>query len=447
MKFRYQNWVENLNWDWCLSRQRFFGIPFPVWHCTQCNEIFLAKEEQLPVDPQETPYHTKCKCGDGASILPDTDMMDTWNTSSLTPYITLDMYNKISGDTTGFSFDKSTDFIPMSMRPQAHDIIRTWAFYTIVKAWMHNDKLAWNNIVISGHVLSNQKEKISKSVGNSTLTPENLLESYSADAVRFWTASARLGYDTAFSENQLKIGQKLSTKLWNAFKFGYIYLENFIPEQTPTSFNLTNSWILHEISSAYKSYTNYLNNNEFSLALDSIDKFFWSIYCDNYLELIKEQLSNQDKYTEAENYETKWVLYQVGLRILQLYAPYLPYITENLYKLIYKDIEKTVSLHITEYSDYQTVYDFEARSKEMTELLEIISKIRKLKSDNKLSLKTELEKIVFVTTNLDLTNLIKENEKLIKGISKAELLKFEHSDIEQYELTFNNDKHNAIISI
>lgn len=446
MKFRYKNWVENLNWDWCLSRQRFFGIPFPVWHCNSCNEILIADEKQLPIDPQETRYESCChKCGE-QNITPDMDMMDTWNTSSLTPYICLDLYNKAKGDNS-FDFDSVGDFIPMSMRPQAHDIIRTWAFYTIVKSWMHNNTKPWDSIVISGHVLSNKKEKISKSKGNSTLTPENLLESYSADAIRFWTASARLGYDTAFSENQLQIGQKLTTKLWNAFRFAQTYIENFKPDNMPEELDITNRWILNEISNTYKNYCNYLNNNEFSLALDTTDKFFWSNYCDNYLELIKGQLSNPEKHTNNQIYSTKWTLYHVGIRILQLYAPYMPHITDYLYSLIYKDVEKTKSLHITDFSKYQTQYNYDPAASQMKLLLEVISKVRKLKSENKLSLKTDLEKIVFVTQNLTLTNLIKENEELIKEISKAKLINYEYSSEEIYHLDQLNDQYNAKISV
>ena len=164
MKSRYINWVENLSWDWCLSRQRFYGIPFPVWHCTACGNVILAKQDQLPVDPQETPYAGTCPKCDSHAIIADTDVMDTWNTSSITPYICAQFYdNRIK---TPFDDARIKECIPMSMRPQAHDIIRTWAFYTIVKAWMHNKTVPWKDIVISGHVLSDAKEKLSKSKDN-----------------------------------------------------------------------------------------------------------------------------------------------------------------------------------------------------------------------------------------------------------------------------------------
>ena len=174
MKSRYINWVENLNWDWCLSRQRFYGIPFPVWYCTSCDSVLLPSTDQLPIDPQETTYPGKtCPKCHSSEIIPDTDIMDTWNTSSLTPYICYSLLHPEATDV--FSPAITEQFLPMSMRPQAHDIIRTWAFYTIVKAYLHNNIIPWKSVVISGHVLSSTAEKISKSKEHTIPAPEKLI--------------------------------------------------------------------------------------------------------------------------------------------------------------------------------------------------------------------------------------------------------------------------------
>ena len=166
MKSRYIDWVQNISWNWCLSRQRFFGIPFPVWHCKDCSTILTPPLNSLPIDPQEVSYPgTDCSACKSKNIAADTDVMDTWNTSSLTPYICFDLFNK--GVNSAFDDAKLDTFLPMSMRPQAHDIIRTWAFYTIVKSWMHHEIIPWKDIVISGHVLSDAQEKLSKSFNNS----------------------------------------------------------------------------------------------------------------------------------------------------------------------------------------------------------------------------------------------------------------------------------------
>lgn len=283
MKTRYTNWVENINWDWCLSRQRFYGIPFPAWHCVDCNYVICAREDQLPLDPQEVTYQGACPGCGSSNIIADMDVMDTWNTSSLTPYICSAL---LKGDVKAV-FDR--EYEVMNMRPQAHDIIRTWAFYTIVKTWMHHGTIPWQNIVISGHVLSTEKEKISKSRENSPLRPENLLKQYPADVIRYWTASGTLGQDVAFSENQLKVGNRLLVKLWNAFLF-------IAEHASPLQYTVTaqsnrgaiNEWILSNISACFVRYKVHFEDYEFGLALDVVEKFFWHDFCDNYLELIKD---------------------------------------------------------------------------------------------------------------------------------------------------------------
>jgi valyl-tRNA synthetase len=423
MKARYKNWVENINWDWCLSRQRFYGIPFPAWHCTACGEILLAELDQLPVDPQEQPYDGFCPKCPGSEIKPDTDVMDTWNTSSLTPYICASLYTSQTEDF--FNVGNIMPFLPMSMRPQAHDIIRTWAFYTIVKSWMHNEILPWYTIVISGHVLSTEKEKISKSRGNAPLAPESLLATYPADALRYWTASGSLGYDIAFSENQLSIGQKLLIKLWNAFRFAEPYLEGFTPSaQTPEELGIVNEWLLDSASKCFKAYIKHFQEYEFSPALAAIEEFFWHSYCDNYLELIKDQLMNSAHYKESEVYATKWTLHHVGLRVLQMYAPFIPHITETIYKHFYQKQLGTASLHQTKFDDHQTLYTFASCVRGMETILAIVTQVRKLKSEHQLSLKTEIEELIIYPALVEQKIPIDNEEALIKGITHAHTLKY-----------------------
>lgn len=410
MKSRYKNWVENINWDWCLSRQRFFGIPFPAWHCITCQEIIMACPEDLPVDPQETAYKGTCpKCG-SSTIVPDTDVMDTWNTSSLTPYICKELYK---GD---------QQFLPMSMRPQAHDIIRTWAFYTIVKTWMHDSTIPWKDIIISGHVLSTQKEKISKSQGNSPLAPENLLSLYPADVLRYWTASATLGHDVAFSDTQLKIGQRLLTKLWNAFLFikEYGIVEAAATNNSYETGSTVHAWIMHRSAETFKTYQYYFDQQEFSLALDAVEKFFWHDVCDNYLELVKDQLFNPSSYAEQEVARTRRTLATVGLRLLQLYAPFMPHITEAIYQALYQDKIGTCSLHQTRFSDYQQVFTAPDAVNVMNTVLSIVGAVRKLKSDHQLSLKTPLKQLVVSAVSPKMQQLLTKEEQLLKGVTRAE---------------------------
>ncbi|HLW73393.1 MAG TPA: valine--tRNA ligase [Candidatus Babeliales bacterium] len=481
MKSRYNDWVENLAWDWGISRQRFYGIPFPAWHCQDCGKILLADLNQLPVDPQETPYNGPCSSCGSSNIKPDTDVMDTWNTSSLTPYICFDVFQKINSlsfvsfdrlRTNGenktnngeeinslssaspspsapsassspsflsaspspfvLSLSKDTnevkdtnetlEFIPMSMRPQAHDIIRTWAFDTIVKAWMHNGIAPWKSIVISGHVLSDSKEKLSKSKSNaSTMDPIMLLQRYPADAIRYWTASGRLGQDMMFSEEQLTIGQKLITKLWNAFRFAEPHLIDFTtPHTSPENLDTVNRWLLHTISACFEKYQNYFEQQEFGLALDTIEQFFWNDFCDNYVELVKNQLFNPEQYSSQQVDATRWTLYHAGLRILQLYAPYLPHATETLYQELYKKHEPIGSIHQTRYQDIQILYNFASEAEIMHSIITLVTQIRKLKSEQQLSLKTPLTTMnIFTPMNSPLREAIAQHDQLIRGITQA----------------------------
>lgn len=418
MKTRYINWVENINWDWCISRQRRFGIPFPVWHCTECQNILLAGFDTLPVDPQETPYQGRCSHCESTKIVPDTDVMDTWNTSALTPQIVM----KLLHPSANF-FDATktlTPFVPISMRPQAHDIIRTWAFYTIARSWMHHKDIPWKSIVISGHVLSSQQEKLSKSQENSTTSPQHLLKTYPADAIRYWTASGGLGHDIAFSDAQIRIGQRLVTKLWNAFRFSKNHLANFgYNPQQPTELGLVNEWVLTELTNCFEQYKRSFDDYEFGHALPPLEQFFWNKFCDNYLELIKHQVFNQTEYPTSQVHATLWTLYQVGLAILQLYAPYLPYVTEAIYQDIYKKDIGVNSIHLTQFASTIKSASFES-SVLMHQIINIVTQVRKLKSENKLSLNTPVSTLNIVCDNQDMALQIPAHEQLIKGVTHAQ---------------------------
>ncbi len=418
MKARYKNWVENISWDWCLSRQRYFGIPFPVWHCKDCNQIIVAENKDLPIDPQETPYKGTCPHCKGTNIQPDTDVMDTWNTSSITPYICYEFF--IGGN---YRFNEMPgEFMPMSMRPQAHDIIRTWAFYTIVKSWMHHGMIPWSDIVISGHVLSDSKEKLSKSKDGGKMAPETLLANYPADAIRYWTASGGLGQDVAFSDNQLKIGSRLTIKLWNAFRFAQEHTQGVDLKTVPSTFGTINEWLLHTASQSFQEYTRYLEQNEFSLALAAVEKFFWHAFCDNYLELIKHQLFNPGEYKEEEVAATRWTLNRIGLQILQMYAPYMPYITEAIYGECYKKSVGTPSIHQTRFAQFQEEYVYAKSYATMLAVIELSTQVRRLKTEKQLSLKTPIKTLTIAAQESDILEALKSQERLIKGITQAEQL-------------------------
>jgi valyl-tRNA synthetase len=420
MKTRYIHWVENLKWDWAISRQRFFGIPFPVWHCQDCQAIICAEKNALPIDPQEAVAPQQCSTCGQSNITPDKDVMDTWNTSSLSPYICASLYQE-----NDLLEQKEPPFLPMNMRPQAHDIIRTWAFYTMIKTWMHHDTIPWKDIVISGHVLSNTQQKLSKSKDNSkSNTPEHLMAHHSIDSIRYWTASASLGYDTPFSDDQLKIGHRLVTKLWNAFRF----LEPHIAELSFThhldNVGIVNEWILHQATLVFEKYKAKFEQYEISLALEPVNTFFWQDFCDNYIELIKNQLFNPELYDPAEVCKTRQTLYLIGLRILQLYAPYLPHVTELLYQLVYKKQVQKSSLHHTVYDSHFGIYQHEKSVAIMEQVLAVIGQVRKLKTAHQLSLKSPLVTLTIVVQNQAQKDLLLQAEQLIRGVTQADQVLF-----------------------
>lgn len=432
MKTRYVHWVENIQWDWCLSRQRFYGIPFPVWYCLQCSTMIFAQKDELPIDPQEKSPKDPCSSCGSTEFTPDTDVMDTWNTSSLTPYICKELYGQ------------DDSFIPMSMRPQAHDIIRTWAFDTIVKVWMHDKTIPWKELMISGHVQTPQGEKISKSQANSPLIPENLLKMYPADVIRYWTASAALGTDVAFSETQLKIGQRLLIKLWNAFRFIKEYAH---PSDNCASYSTVDKWIIKRAQDTLLEYQRAFDAYEFNLALERAERFFWHDFCDNYLELIKDRLFNPQLYTPAEITSTRTTLFYVGMRILQLFAPYMPHITETLYGLLFQKSFSSTSLHQTRFKD---MLDLEVSIEEIVPiepLLEVINQVRKLKSDHHLSLKTGL-KVIHIHIQHEklhnIQNLLAPLEQIIQGITRAEMIDYEATYEEAIEQPVLQEKPDGL---
>lgn len=444
MKTRYINWVENLGWDWCLSRQRYFGIPFPAWHCTGCHTTILAEISQLPLDPQETPYGKPCPHCGSSSIVADTDVMDTWNTSALTPYICCSLKNP----TAPSVFDPAVvkNFLPMAMRPQAHDIIRTWAFYTLAKTWYHHKTTPWKSIVISGHVLSAKAEKISKSRDNAPTQPTDLITQWSADAIRFWTASAALGTDVAFSENQFKIGQRLVTKLWNACRFIGEHTVNVDATTTPKNFGPANEWLLHQATSAFNAYKKELENNEFSPAINHIERFFWRDLCDNYLEIVKDQLFKPENYTPEQVAATKWTLYWVGLRVLQLYAPFIPFVTEKIYQELYKESQKVPSIHKTLFSEIQHDYHFEHSAAVMETMLQVVSCVRQLKTANKLSLGTPLDELGIHTNDIQKRAHIDVHGDLLKGVCKAAIVTFTQTPVNS-EITTQDGRYRMSINL
>ena len=383
MKSRYDNWVSGLNWDWCISRQRHFGVPFPLWYCNKCNEILLADEKDIPVDPLSTKPKKKCKCGND-NFNGETDVMDTWATSSLTPQIVLDWVKDKIGHYKDVNFEK---MYSMSLRPQAHDIIRTWAFYTIVKGLYHNKKIPWENIVISGHIQDPHGRKMSKSLGN-VIEPKAVLDKYGADAWRFLAATSKLGEDMPYQEKELVTGQRTVTKLWNASKFTLMHLKTFDSKLVDKNIKLEliDRWLLTKLNKLVKCCTESFEDYEYSKTRLDTEIFFWHTFCDNYLEVVKDRLYNAKRGGEAK-IAAQYTLYRALLTVLKLFAPIMPFITEEIYHSYFVNVEKLKSVHVSEWPKYNKK-EIDDKAERIGDLMvSIISEVRQFKTKNQKSLK------------------------------------------------------------
>jgi valyl-tRNA synthetase len=377
MRARYEHWVEHLQWDWCISRQRYFGVPFPAWTCRACGATVLAALEQLPVDPQLAEPPQPCACG-ARDFAPEPDVMDTWATSSCTPFI----IGRWPDDPAWLS-----RHFPTSLHPQAHDIIRTWAFYTIVKALYHKDDIPWQAIMISGHGLSAERRKISKSKEHSEAGPLEIIERESADALRYWATSGRTGADSPFSLETIAAGRRLVTKLWNAGRFAQGRLEDFTPGAMPAALLPTDRWLLSRLDRTIARATAELDGYEYATARAEIERFFWSDLCDNYLELAKARLYGEDG---REREAAQWALYQALLAALKLLAPFLPYVTEALYQGLFREREGSASLHRARWPEPRPEWRDPAAEATGQTLLDILGEVRRYKTEHDLSVGAEL---------------------------------------------------------
>lgn len=389
MRKRYENWINGLEWDWIISRERHFGIPIPVWECKNCNNIIIANEKELPVDPLETKkLCSKCKkYAEG-----EEKVLDTWATSSLTPQI-------------ASSLTKNKIKIPYSLRPQAHDIIRTWALYTIIKSMYQEKNIPWKNIMISGFA-TKEGEKMSKSKGN-VIDPQKILEQYGADAMRFWAAGPKLGEDLDYQEKDLINGKKTVNKLLNASNFVFMNLKDY-KKQKPKKIKKIDQLFLNKLNDLIIECTDNFEKYEYSKAKSETEKFFWNIFSSNYLEIVKKRIYNE---TGNKKISAQFTLYDSLLVILKLMAPIMPFVTEEIYQKHYRKTEKTDSIHLTKWPSSKNEKD----SNDLDLFIDILTKIRQEKSNSKKPMNSE----IILTIDKKEYKKLKEMLKDLKDVSNA----------------------------
>jgi valyl-tRNA synthetase len=390
MRVRYDNWIKGLKWDWCISRQRYFGVPFPMWYCEECHKPVLADESQLPVDPLVDKPKAACACG-SKKYRPEEDVLDTWATSSMTPQLAIELFK----DHPNYR-ELHKKLYPMNLRPQAHDIITFWLFNTVVKSQLHYDKNPWKNIMIAGHALDPKGRKMSKSKGN-VIAPQEIIAKYGADCLRFWAAASKLGDDLPFMEKDLVTGKKMINKLWNASNFCIMHLKDFKSEKfDKTKLTAIDHWLLSKLNRTVVEATASFEVYEYAKTRAKTEQFFWHTFCDNYVEIVKDRIYNPDVRGKDTREAAQYCLYMGINTILKLMAPIMPHITEAVYQEYFAKKEKCSSIHISQWPEA----DVGAIKDEATGdlIIEIIGLVRKKKSEKALSLKVDVKKLIITCT-------------------------------------------------
>ena len=394
MQHRYTNWVGGLNGDWLISRQRYFGVPIPLWYPLTAagepdfNNPIIPSESQLPIDPSsDVPVgFTEAQRGVAGGFMGEPDVMDTWATSSLTPQIA----GRWIDDQKLFN-----NIFPMDVRPQAHDIIRTWLFATTVRSHFEHNIAPWKNAALSGWILDPDRKKMSKSKGN-VVTPIDLFEQYGSDAVRYWAASARPGVDTAFSEDQMKVGRKLATKLLNVTKFVLGFGEAN-PTATPTE--AVDIAMLARLASVVDEATTAFETYDYARALEKSESFFWW-FCDDYVELVKTRA-----YSEGAGSDSARAALQRALSTLQrLFAPHIPFATEEVWSWW-----QTGSIHRATWPTRSELLGGTATIEATEDLLDavcnVLAVIRRTKTEAKVSQRAEVEHVLVSATDTQVSLL------------------------------------------
>ncbi|HEX6131878.1 MAG TPA: class I tRNA ligase family protein, partial [Actinomycetota bacterium] len=388
---RYASWVEGLNQDWAVSRQRFFGVPFPVWYRLdevgepRYDDPIFADEAALPVDPSEDvpPGFAPEQRGEPGGFAGDPDVMDTWATSSLSPQIAAGWEE--DPDLFGRTF-------PMDLRPQAHEIIRTWLFYTVLRAHLEHGSLPWTNAAISGFVLDPDRKKMSKSKGN-VVTPTEVFERHSADAVRYWAASARLGFDAAFDEQQMKVGRRLAIKILNASRFA-LSMEAPAGDATEPLDRSMLAALRGVVGQATEAFDAY----EHARVLDLVERFFWG-FTDDYLELVKQRAYGVHGPEAAAS--AVGALRAALDVLLRLFAPFLPYVTEEVWSWW-----REGSVHRAAWPEAAELTAADGADPEVYEVAAgVLSAVRKEKALAKVSLRIPVERATVRDTAARLAKL------------------------------------------
>jgi valyl-tRNA synthetase len=388
---RLKAWVEGMEWDWVISRQRIFATPIPAWYCNKCGEVLVAKEEWLPVDPTRDFPKVPCPSCGAFDFRGEADVLDTWMDSSITPLAIV-------------GWPKEMREYPVSLRPQGHDIIRTWAFYTILRSLALVDEIPWREIVINGMVLGEDGRKMSKSLGN-IISPEEVISKYGSDALRQWAASGSTGSDVMFTWKEVISAARFQQKFWSILRFASNHLRNYSPSaEDVKKLRDADKWILSRLNRVVGQTIKAMDNYRFDEALKAIRSFTWYEFADDYLELIKNRLYSG---SDDERRGAMFTLYNSLSKLIRMLAPFTPFLAEECWNAFCKVIgEKASSVHLQDYPEVEEEF-IDSESEVKGELIrEILGEIRRLKHDRGLALNAPLKKVmIHCSEKIDLRDL------------------------------------------
>ncbi|MFQ6064443.1 MAG: valine--tRNA ligase [Candidatus Bathyarchaeia archaeon] len=410
MKTRLTDWAKSLSWDWVISRQRVFATPIPIWYCKKCGEIIVAAESWVPIDPRKEPPKTdKCpKCG-SKEFTPETDVLDTWFDSSITCAVHAGWPDRA---------DWKSRF-PADVHPSGTDIIRTWAYYLMVRNLALFDETPYKSCLINGMVLGTDGRMMHKSLGNYVATPE-VFNKYGADAARQWAAAGgTTGSDIPFRWPDLEYGWRFQRKLWNAARFASLALKDYNPQQKP-ELQLLDRWLLSKLERVTVIVTAALERCQFNIAIEETRNFTWHQLCDQYLEAIKHRLYNPQTYGEEKRKAAQHTLYTAIYRILQLLAPITPHTTEEIYQDMYAQDKKHKSIHTTPWPEPDEAIIDEEAEKYGDPAMAVIGEIRREKAEKGIPLNTPIKKLTIYASSRKSAHMLSQALEDIQGTCKAQ---------------------------